>query len=215
MADVKVKKNYKRIAILASCYFVVLLLVGVLIFSFSVFSIAKVDESQEGIICRTVIDDRLDNLDIHKGDLIISQKEFNHSQIQVGDVITFIYYNSDGETPIVTAEVTHIIQEPKSTVSVNCYKVTGQKEYVHPNDVVAVYVIGGETVGKHYANIGSALDFMRSAWGYVVFVVLPAVLAIGLVAITLVYDYFYLKNKTALESDEESTQQPTLEEVDA
>lgn len=210
MTEVKAKKDYKRIIILASCYFVVLLLVGVLIFSFVVFSIAKSSEEDEGVLATTVVDDRLSDLGIDEGDLILAEKSFDDTKIQVGDVITFAYYGEDGSY-FVTAKVTQLIAEPNSIVPVTCYKVSGQDEYVHPMSVEAVYSLGGEKVGKHYVGIGGMLDFMRSAWGYIVFVVVPAVLALGIVATTIVYDFYYQKNKKA----QDETTGPALEETDA
>ncbi len=113
-----------------------------------------------------------------QNDLVII-KEIDASQLKEGDIISFWGY-VDSKRSIITHEIVGVNSLPDGT---RTFETKGKnnprsdqdemndtpQDYIHPDDVIGVYV-------THISGIGSVMNFIKSPMGILVCMVIPLAL---------------------------------------
>ena len=193
----------------------------VFIMIFTVVTVTTVDRNDRSIfgvrfyIVQTASMSKSENnadMDIHfnAGDIVLIKKLKDNTSLSEGDVIAFLSTNSEsyGET------VTHMIREVRRNKS---GKVLGYVTYgtnTGTNDEALVepeYVIGKYT-GK-LPGVGRFFAFLRSANGYVVFILIPFALLIlyNGVNVILLLRRYKKEQKAEIEAEKKQNEELLME----
>ena len=177
------KKSAKKVVLSITVWVVIALLLLTVAFTVTtLFIVDNPNASPKGKRYVTLTQDD-PVIGAFEGDMIVVEVVDEFSHIKLGDVIT--YGKNDGA--VVTRKISEKIPEPNTNGSIVwCFRVEGESNYVHPNQVYGAYKLGGEEVGKTVSGYGRLVNFMHTSGGYVVFVILPIVLIFAYFGIKLV-----------------------------
>lgn len=124
---------------------------------------------------------------INPGDLIITSK-YNNQILKKGDIISF--FSIEQQQKIIK---THRIDEVVTAGNMITYYTKGDNNVVRDQlgvpagDIVSVYD------GPRIAYLGKALDFLKSQWGFFIFIIVP--LFIFLIYQLYVFIVLIIENK--------------------
>ena len=151
------KKFIRNVIILI--YAIIAILVTICLLS---YNDQKVSEIGDYVL--VIIDNDELAPEYNKGDLAIVDKSKN---IEIGDSVFF--YNTSAKDFEVS--YTKVEEKTKITETETTYTLKGNKK------ISSEYVIGSSTNTKAIANIGTILKILESKWGFLLLVVLPALMA--------------------------------------
>ena len=184
--ELKMQVSKKILNILIKIVTWILIAFTIFIMVFTVFTVTTVDKNERSVFgfrFYIVTSDSMspsDNnadLDVHfnAGDIIISKKLKDLSELKAGDVISFISMNSDnyGET------VTHMIREVKTNESGRTvgYVTFGTNTGADDESLVEPDCVLGKYVGK-LPKVGSFFAYVKTTPGYIVCILVPFLLLI-------------------------------------
>ena len=176
------KKKNNVISVAVKIVSVILLVLAVLMMLLAVYNVAFVDKQNRsifGIRGFVVLSDSMKATDFSAGDLIFC-KETDLSKLREGDIITFVNKDfADGERFGQT--ITHKIRQVKSADGQYAFVTYGTS-----NTADDTWRVTGDAVyGKYLFHIpyfGTVVSYLKSAPGYVLCILLPFMLLIGLQA---------------------------------
>ena len=184
MAKVKVKKNRFDVALNVfawlSFFLAVILSLAVL---FSTFSGSENGKSIFGYKMLIVQSDSMTKSEISKnekiffatGDLIFIKEVSDMSTISVGDVITFVSYNSDSRGKTLSHKVRSILTDGDGNIL--GFETYGIKTGASDQTIVDPSTVMGKYVGKSPA-LGRLFTFFKTPAGYFTSILIPCVLLI-------------------------------------
>lgn len=140
-------------------YAIVAVLVTICLLSFNEYKVTEL-----GNYSLIIIDSDKLKPDYNKGELVIVDRS---KEIKVGDKV-FLYNSVDKTMAVTLAGVTNM---EKITDTETTYTLEGDRS------VSSEYVIGASTDVTTIPVVGTILSILESKWGFLILVVLPALLA--------------------------------------
>ena len=197
------EKNQKIFSIALKVFTVLVVAVTIAVMVFTVITVALFDKNDRAVFGYKFfivqsdsmsLSDKNADLDVHfnAGDLVIVTDKFVASELNAGDIITFVSQNEDsyGET------VTHMIRSVERTSG---GKLLGFKTYgTNTGDDDKVLVEPEFIIGKYTSQIGGVghvMAFMKSVPGYIICILTPFLLLIGYQALNVIRLYRKYKDE--------------------
>ncbi|MDC7242485.1 MAG: signal peptidase I [Sphaerochaetaceae bacterium] len=171
------EKNKIKYRIANIVFWIVLAVVAI----YSVVALTSSDDSETSIFGQTAFTVQTDSMSptFEAGDLIFVDTDFELSEIEVGDVITYqtlIDVDGDGEAELVynSHRVTEIIIQDDGDFQ---FVTQGDNNSSVDDEVVNGSYVRGVWTGKVWSNMGGVIDgivsFLKSGTGFFIFIVLP------------------------------------------
>lgn len=106
------------------------------------------------------------------GDLILTKKYDGKTKLEEQDIITFVsdeYRDKNGNPTVITHRIIDIKENGGmiSYVTKGDHNPLQDNRDAQPGDIISVYT------GKKIGFVGKILDFLKSQWGFFIFIVLP------------------------------------------
>ncbi len=154
---------------------------ALLVLAFSILTLAGADNEEFTPFNRaycTINDDHCQEYGVVNGDMVIVKEIENLRELTIGDVVVFEIESRD------TLKMGKIVD-----INVDrgvFFTITNSRYHVEADDIVGVYVFDDETIGKVWKGYGDFVEFVRSAWGYVIFILIPGLLLVSVLAVEIV-----------------------------
>lgn len=172
------KKSKKVLGVIIDILLIIVIIIAIVI-SILTFSSKASNNGVANILGYSPFAVQSDSMHptFEKGDLIISKtKDFDLTQIKVGDIITYRAKDIKSGKEYVNSHRVVKVEKLNETSGYMFFTTKGDNLDVNDltrigsNEVIGVYT------GKHISNLGSVMDFLRTQTGFLVCVLIPLAL---------------------------------------
>jgi len=181
---VEPKKENKAVGIIT--WVIVLLAFAVVLFTvISLRNGGTANRSLLGFRADVVLSDSMSATDFSAGDLIVTKWVSDPSTLKDGDIISFISQNSDSYGKVVTHKIRAKTTDHYGNPAFITYGTTTDVDDEAPVPYSAI-------VGKYtfkIAGVGRFIEFLKTPTGYVVIVLIPFLIIIGVQAVRIFKQY--------------------------